>query len=202
MKLRYSPTSPYVRKVNILAIEAGLDDRIERIMTNTADPASDLPDMNPLGKVPTLITDQGRALYDSAVICEYLDSLHRGLKLFPASGEERWRALRLQALGDGILDAAVLCMLETKRRPEALRWDVWITRQRDKITRSLDLLEKESMQLEGQFTIGLITIVAALDYLDFRLPDMAWRDGRPAVTAWYDKVCERPSVQTTRPKEA
>src|SRR3546814_4963738 len=111
MKLRYSPTSPYVRKVNVVAIETGLQDRIERVPTVTADPASGLAKDNPLGKVPVLITDDGMRLYDSPVICEYLDSLHEGPKLIPTEGIARWVTLSQQALADGLLDAAILRLL-------------------------------------------------------------------------------------------
>ncbi len=120
MKLRYSPTSPYTRKVVVTAAELGLGDRIERIPTNTRDPNSDLPRDNPLGKIPTLITDEGDRLYDSPVVCEYLDSLHDGTRLFPPAGGARWRALRLQALGDGIIDATILCVVEGRRPRTAL----------------------------------------------------------------------------------
>ena len=136
MRLRYSPTSPYVRKVSVCAIEFGLAERIERIPTDTLDPKTDLAEHNPLVKVPALVLEDGEVLYDSPVICEYLDSLHDGAKIFPPAGPERWTALRQQALGDGILDAAILCMLETLRRPEALRWRGWIDKQTGKVTRA------------------------------------------------------------------
>ena len=115
MKLRYSPTSPYVRKVTVTAQETGVQPRIERVPTVTTDPASGLAKDNPLGKVPTLILDDGERLYDSPVICEYLDGLHGGAKIVPPAGPERWVALRRQALADGILDAAVLRLMETRR---------------------------------------------------------------------------------------
>ena len=201
MKLRYSPTSPYVRKVTVLALEAGLDDRIERVPTNTADPADDLPRTNPLGKVPALETDDGQALYDSPVICEYLDSLSRSAKVFPPSGDARWEALRLQAAGDGMLDAALLAMIETKRRPSALRWEGWVSRQMDKIGRTLDALEREAKVLDGPLTIGTITVACALGFLDFRFPELAWRDSRPALAKWYEQVSQRPSFQATVPKD-
>ena len=112
MKLRSSPTSPYVRKVLVTLAETGQQDRVEAISTNPWDPATDLPRFNPLGKVPALILDDGVVLVDSPVICEYLDSLHDGDRLFPAAGPARWRVLRQQALADGILDAAILRLLD------------------------------------------------------------------------------------------
>jgi glutathione S-transferase len=108
MKLRYTPPSPFVRKVLVLAIEAGLRERIELVPTKPWDPGTDLPLDNPLGKVPALVTDEAGVLYDSRVICEYLDLLHDGSPFFPSSGARRWRVLRRQALADGIMDAAVL----------------------------------------------------------------------------------------------
>ena len=201
MKLCYSPTSPYVRKVVILAQEAGLDGRVERIESNAWNEADPLPNTNPLGKVPALVTDEGEALYDSVVICEYLDSLHDGTKFFPANGAARWRALRQHALANGILDAAILAMLENKRRPEELRWDAWSTRQTDKITRGLDKLENEAADLGAAPDIATITVGCALGYLDFRFPDLGWRGSRPALAAWYESFSQRPSFQATVPKD-
>ena len=208
MKLRYSPTSPYVRKVLVAAIELGLAGRIERVPTDTQDRDSGLAEHNPLGKVPALILDGGGVLYDSPVICEYLDSLHDGPRLFPAAGSARWTALRQQALGDGIMDAAVLRMLETLRRPEALRWQRWIAHQTAKVTRALDQFEAEAAKLEGALegalegppTIGQIAAGCALGYLDFRFPDLDWRSGRPRLAAWHENFAQRPSMQETTPK--
>ena len=202
MKLRFSTTSPYVRKVSVTAIELGLDGRIERVATNTMDPKSDHGADNPLGKVPALITDDGERLYDSPVICEYLDSLAEGPKLFPPAGAERWRALRRQALADGILDAAILRMLETRRRPEALRWDGWVRLQSGKIAKALDQLEREADGLDGPLTIGEIAVGCALGYLDFRFPDEDWRAARPALAAWYEGFAGRPSMRQTAPRES
>ena len=200
MKLRYSPTSPYVRKVSVTAIELGLAGRIERIPTDTQDRDSGIAEQNPLGKVPALILDDGGVLYDSPVICEYLDSLHDGPKLFPAEGPERWTALRQQALGDGILDAAILRMLEMVRRPEKLRWQGWIAHQTAKVTRALDQFEAESATLADPLTIGHITAGCALGYLDFRVPETDWRDGRPKLAAWYENFAQRPALRETVPQ--
>ncbi len=200
MRLRYSPTSPYVRKVSVSAIELGLAERIARLPTDPHDPNSGLERDNPLGKVPALTLQDGEVLYDSPVICEYLDSLHDGAKLFPPAGPERWQALRRQALGDGILDAAVLRMSETVRRPAELRWPAWLERQGGKIARALDALESEVAGLDGGLTIGQITIGCALGYLDFRFPDDDWRAARPNLAAWYDAFARRPSMQETVPQ--
>jgi glutathione S-transferase len=200
MKLRYSPTSPYVRKVSVTAIELGLSARIEHIPTDTQDRNSGLAEHNPLGKLPALILEDGGFLYDSPVICEYLDSLHDGPKMFPAAGPERWTALRQQALGDGILDAAILRMIETVRRPEELRWQVWIKNQTAKILRALDQFEAEVAALEGPLTIGQITAGCALGYIDFRAPELDWRAGRPKLAAWYETFAQRPAMQETVPQ--
>jgi len=200
MKLRYSPTSPYVRKVSVTAIELGLSARIEHIPTDTQDRDSGLAEHNPLGKLPALILEDGGFLYDSPVICEYLDSLHDGPKIFPAAGPERWTALRQQALGDGILDAAILRMIETVRRPEELRWEGWIKHQTAKMLRALDQFEAEAAALEGPLTIGRITAGCALGYIDFRASELDWRAGRTKLAAWYETFAERPAMQETVPQ--
>ena len=202
MKLMYSPTSPYVRKVMVLAIERGLDRKIVRLAT-TASPVGEnkaLDKANPLAKVPALELDNGLVLFDSPVICEYLDSKHRGDKVFPASGARRWKALRQQALADGILDAALLVRYESFMRPENLRWPEWMAGQKKKFMQGLDALEKEAKDLAGGLTIGQITVACALGYLDFRYADLNWRKGRPKLAAWFDKFSRRKSMQATVPQ--
>jgi glutathione S-transferase len=199
MKLRYSPTSPYVRKVLITAIETGQDNVIERVPTNPWDPETDLPDDNPLGKVPALTVDERMTLFDSPVICEYLCS-RVGAPLMPQGGIDRWRVLRLQALCDGILDAAVLRLLETKR-PEEIQKPDWIERQQRVIGRALDNLEKDVGNWSDEVTLGQITAGAALGYLDFRFPGDEWRNGRPALAKWYESFSQRPSMQQTVPAD-
>jgi len=202
MKLRYSPTSPYVRKVSVTAIELGLADRIERVPTDTQDRNSGLAEHNPLGKIPALILDDGAVLYDSPVICEYLDTLHDGPRMFPAAGPERWAALRQQALADGLLDAAILRMIETLRRPEALRWQRWIAHQSAKVMRAADQFEAEAATLDEPLTIGRVATGCALGYLDFRFPELDWRGGRPKLAAWYESFAQRPAMRQTTPKAA
>jgi glutathione S-transferase len=199
MKLRYAPTSPYVRKVMIIALEGGIASRIEKIATSVmpVTPNDGLKVENPLVKVPSLTTDDGQVLYDSPVICEYLDSLHGAAKMFPAAGPARWTALRRQALGDGILDAAILCRYETVVRPKELQWESWIDGQMRKVRGALDALEGET--LDGPFDIGAITIACAAGYLDFRFPSEGWRTTRPRLAAWYAEVSKRASVQETVP---
>ncbi len=200
MKLRFSPTSPYVRKVVVTAAETGQSDRIELVLTNTRDPNSDLHVDNPLGKVPALITDDGVRLVDSPVICEYLDGLREGPRLVPPAGEARWQALRLQALADGILDAAVLRMLEG-RRPDGERSQAFADKQRGKIVATLDVLESEAPGFGDALTIGAVTVGCALGYLDFRFSDDDWRQGRPALAEWYEGFAKRPSMTASVPRE-
>jgi glutathione S-transferase len=204
MKLRYSPTSPFVRKVMVAAIETGLVDRIEKIPTTVAPtkPNEDVAKENPLVKVPALITDDGIVLYDSPVICEYIDSLHGGAKLFPAGGNQRWIALRQQALGDGILEAAILNRYE-QLRPKEYQWPEWIDGQMRKVRGAVAALEIEAGQglLRGPLTIGLITIGCALGYLDFRYANEPWRQRAPGLARWYDDFAERPAMKQTVPQD-
>jgi glutathione S-transferase len=200
MKLRYSPTSPYVRKVMVAAIELGLADGIELLPTNVWDPETDIATHNPLGKVPALVIDDGTVLYDSPVIIEYLDSIGAGAELIPAPGAARWEALRRQALGDGIDDAAVLRLLEGKR-PPGEKSEAWIGRQKVAVDRSLDELEREADSLGEAVTVGHIAIGCALGYLDFRFAEDNWRAERPALADWYDGFSGRRSMMETVPED-
>ncbi len=200
MKLLYSPTSPYVRKVTVASIEMGLYEGIELLPTNVWDSQSDISSHNPLGKVPALITPDCGVLFDSPVICEYLDSLHDGEKLFPAAGTARWNALRHQALGDGVLDAAVSRLLEN-RRPMGEKSDAWIGRQMLVIERSLDELESDANTLDGPLTIGHIAIGCALGYIDFRFAEDNWRAGHPGLDAWFEAFAVRRAMSETLPKD-
>jgi glutathione S-transferase len=201
MKLWYSPTSPYVRKVMVTAIKTGLINRIDVIPTVSGDLSSGIAQDNPLGKIPTLVTDGGEALYDSPVICEYLDSLHDGVKLFPPSGGARWRALRRQALADGIMDAGILRFLELKKRPEGERSPGWMEHNLAAVYRGLDALEEEADALADGVTIGHIAIAVMLGWLDFRREPGDWRVGRPSLAAWYDTFSARRSMTETAPKD-
>jgi glutathione S-transferase len=196
MKLAYSPNSPYVRKCVASAIARGIDGKMELWTIPTTDPA--LAAVNPLSKVPTLILDDGTRLYDSPVICEYLDSIGDAPKLFPPSGPARWKALQQEALGDGILDAT-----QPRRREVALPQDEgrkeYIATQQGKVTRALDVLEKDADSLGLLTTIGEITIGCALGYLDFRYPHEPWRPGHPKLEAWYAKVSALPPLAKTVP---
>ena len=194
MKLYYSATSPFVRKVVVTAIEAGLDGQVTRVPTNPWQNPADLVHDNPLSKVPCLVTDDGLALFDSPVICEYLDNVGGGT-MVPPAGPARWKALRLQAIGDGLMDAAVVRRMETNRPAEDERTAV-MTRQAGIMTNALNVLEQET--LTQHMDIGTMTIACALGYLDFRFSDEPWQDGRPNLTAWYSIFATRPSLVATK----
>ncbi len=202
MKLFHNIASPFVRKVRVQAAETGLASRIELVQSvfTPVNPDTDLFASNPLGKIPTLVLDDGTALFDSRVICEYLDSLNEGPKMFPAQREARFAALTRQALGDGILDAAVGARYELALREPSRQWPEWIENQKRKYRRSLDALEAEAASLEGALDIGVITAACALGYLDFRYPDEGWRDARPGLARWYASFSERESMRTTAPE--
>lgn len=197
MKLRYSTTSPFVRKVHVVAIETGQIDRVELVKTNTADPASGLNQDNPLNKVPALALDDGSTLYDSRVICEYLDAQGKGA-FFPPAGPARWTALRRQALADGMADAAVLRMMES-RRPDGQRSPEWDARQKLKVTQGLAALEAD--HLGPQLDIGTLAIAIVLDYLDFRFKVDDWRARHPKLAAWHKTFATRASLQKTLPHD-
>lgn len=199
MQLYFNPASPYVRKVRVSAHELGLSNEIELISVSLTpvSPHAGVRSGNPIGKIPTLITEDGTAFYDSPVICEYLDALAGGNRIFPASGAARWTALRRQALADGIMDAAVLMRYEEAARPKELRWQAWVDGQLLKVRTALDALERED--LEGVFDIGTLSIACALGYLDLRFASEAWRNGRPRLAAWASAIGQRPSLATTAP---
>lgn len=202
MKLHSNPASPYGRKVKVCAHETSLFDRlaIHNLATSAVGPDLGLVADNPLAKIPCLVLEDGGALYDSRVICEYLDTLHPGPRLFPTGGAERWTALRLQALGDGIMDAALLARYEGFLRPGELRWTAWIDGQLDKVRRGLDRLEAvDAPGFDRRLDIGTITVGCALGYLDFRFAAIDWRSGRPILAAWYEDFAARPSMRATAP---
>jgi glutathione S-transferase len=200
MKLHYSSASPFVRKVMVCAHERGLVDKIELVPTKVvpSEPNREYAKRAPLMKVPALERDDASVLFDSIVICEYLDTIGDALRLFPAEGEPRWRALRLHALADGILDAAVLCRYENAVRPAELRWQAWTDGQLLKVDQALDFLEKNARDLEG-LTIGTVAAACALGYLDFRYADRPWRNAHPRLAAWFETMGERASFQKTVP---
>ncbi|OGA25090.1 MAG: glutathione S-transferase [Betaproteobacteria bacterium RIFCSPLOWO2_02_FULL_67_26] len=201
MKLHWSPRSPFVRKVMIFAHEVGLAGRIETVRTRAAmtQPNRDLMRINPLGKIPTLVTDQGEVLFDSTVICEYLDSLHGGPRYFPQAPGERWQALRWHALADNMLDNLVLWRNELIR-PQPQQSPEILAAFDLKIRAALAMLDTEAAALgTAPIGIGHVGIGCALGYIDFRFPELAWRDGHKRIAAWYETFSQRPSIRNTVP---
>lgn len=196
MILRSSPASPFGRKVKLAAAVLGLTDQIKIEVTDTSDPG--LKKQNPLGKIPTLVLDDGLCIYDSAVICEYLDSLKAG-SLFPA-GPERWPALRLAALANGVMEAALLLVYEKRIRPEGTWNAQWIEMQQQKIDAGLDHLEQVQGKLGAKPDIGEIGLACALGYLDLRHQGK-WRATHPKLVAWLDDFAAKwPAFEATRVK--
>ncbi|MFQ5546054.1 MAG: glutathione S-transferase N-terminal domain-containing protein [Acidiferrobacterales bacterium] len=198
MKLYGSSTSPYVRKVRISLREKSI--ACDFVVSDPWDEASMVPKLNLLGKVPVLELDDGSTLFDSPVIIEYLDSL-KGENLLPAAGEIRWQALRWQALGDGILDAAVARLLET-RRPEELQSSTTISHQESKVARALEFIDKTNKGkhyfVDDRFTLADLTIGVALEYVDFRYPHN-WREQFPRIALKLVGLSTRPSFAETLP---
>lgn len=200
MKLFYALASPFVRKCLVAAHELGLRDRIELVsaVPSPVNRDANVVAHNPLGKIPTLITADGVTLYDSRVICEFLDDLG-GRRLLPAAGPRRWSVLVDQSLADGIMDAAVLGRYETFARPEALRWDAWLTGQFAKVDSSLNEFERRAAALGDRIDVGTIALGAALGYLDFRYASLAWRDRHPLLAQWFETFAARDSMKATNP---
>jgi len=203
MKLYYSPGSPYARKVRVVALETRLDKKIE--MVNVAlspiAPNADVDKHNPVGKIPVLSV-KGIDLFDSPVICEYLDGQHKGRKLLARKGRERWVALRQQAMADGLLDAAILTRYEGALRPEDKRLPDWIEGQMKKIDGVLAQLEAEVKALKGKPTLGSISVACALGYLDFRFAAADWRSKHPKLAKWFNSFSKTPSIKATVPPPA
>jgi len=201
MRLLSSPTSPYARKVRMTLIEKGLADQVTveaAVPLGTAEEAAAVRRVNPLAKIPALVLDTGEALYDSPVICEYLDSLGTGPTLLPAAGPARWTALRRQALGDGVADAAFNIVME-HRRPETQRSTEWLDRWARAVHGAADALEQELAHGALGFDLGAIALSAAFGYLDFRLPQIDWRTGRPRLAAAFADLAARSSFIATAP---
>jgi glutathione S-transferase len=206
MKLFYTPTSPFVRKVLVAAHELGLADRLETVflrpVPTAADPA--LSAHNPLNKIPALVLDDGEALYDSPVIVEYLETLAGGARrLIPAEGPERFRVLRTQALCDGILDAGILVFYERSQRPRELHWPAWLDGQTQKARQGLDALERLAAgwaaTADAPVDLGHVCAGVTLGWLEFRDAIGDVRAGRPHLTAWYARFRERASMRATAP---
>jgi glutathione S-transferase len=200
MRLFHSPTSPFVRKVDVLIREAGLSGQVTLVAVtgNAVAPGTMPVAQNPLGKIPTLVTDDGQVIYDSRVICRYLDDL-AGAGFYPAA-PGLWRMLTLEALADGICDAAASMTYEVRLRPAEVQFAPWIEGQWAKIDRALTELEGRWLEdLEGALTIGQIGVGVALGYLDLRHGARGWRSGRPGLAGWFEGFDSRPAMAATRP---
>lgn len=181
--LRSSPASPFGRKIKIAADLLGLADRIEIVVADTTDPNEKLRIQNPLGKIPTLILENGDTLYDSRVIVDYLDELAGGGRLVPRTGEPRFKALRDQALADGIMDATLLQVYEGRFRPAERHEPKWLANQQGKVERGLAYAEEHLSATGAEIGIGAISLACALGYLDLRMAGQ-WRGGHPRLVAW------------------
>jgi glutathione S-transferase len=200
MKLHWSPKSPYVRKVMIIIeeLKAQTDIELVRSVAAMTQPNQSLMIDNPLSKIPTLVLNSGKSLFDSVVICEFLNDLYEG-DFFPTLGVEKWTALRWHAYGDGLLDALILWRNEREREVplESLMRAFEI-----KVLATLELLENETSEINtSKFTIGIVSIVCALGYLDYRFDALKWRSVAPHLSKWYQVIQERPSVKLTEPVE-
>lgn len=198
MRLHWSPKSPYVRKVMICAHEAGIADRLELVRSVAAmrKPNERLMRDNPLSKIPALVLEDGFVLFDSAVICEYLDDLGAGT-LFPKHGADRWQALRWHALGDGLLDALILWRNEREREVPMADLLAAFELKTNAVLKQLD--DEAQALAETAFSIGHVTIGCALGYLDYRFAAFGWRARAPRLAEWLSGVAERPSFKETEP---
>lgn len=201
MKLIYSPASPYVRKVLVTLKELGLEDKVEKVQvaTTVVDQNAELAAANPVAKIPALVLDDGRGLYDSRVITQYLDSLVPSPSFYPAGGDARWDVLRLEATADGLMDAAVNARYERGLRPAEKQWDDWVDGQMKKVHGALKALDGAAGSFGDDIHAGIIGAACACGYLDFRYADIGWRENYPALAAWYATFSERPSMQDTKP---
>ncbi|MCE0505779.1 glutathione S-transferase [Roseivivax sp. GX 12232] len=200
MKLYKLSPSPYVRKVRVVLEETGMADAVETVEgpVSPMDPDPDLVALAPLGKIPALVREDGATLYDSRVICRYLDA-KAGAGLYPEA--RIWEVLTLEATGDGMLDATLLMTYEGRHRTEAQYSTDWVEAQWLKVTRALDALEGRWMShLAGPLDAGQIAVGCALGYLDLRQDARNWRAGRPALAAWFEGFAARPSMQATAPE--
>ena len=197
MLLRFSPTSPFVRKVRIAAALLGQPFEIEP--ADTLDPNDSLRSQNPLGKVPALLTDDGQVLFDSSVILAYLDMRAGGGRILPADPEARIAALRKEALADGMMDAGILLLYEARFRPAERHEPKWLEHQEGKRTRALDAFEADAAPFDGTITVGDIALACALGWFDFRF-EGKWRAGRPKLVAWYEGFAAGcPGFEATQP---
>jgi glutathione S-transferase len=199
MKLCYSPLSPFVRRVMITAKEHNLEDQIVLEDSDHSDTFKGINPSNPLGKIPSLTLDSGEVIFDSYVICEYLDSIGSGPSLFPERGPERIRVLTLHSMADGMTDAAYQRRVDSIM-PEGEGSPSWNARLKVAMETCLDVMENQAESYKGPLNIGTIAVASALGYHDFRYSAEQWRNGRPKLAAWYEEIASRPSIASTAPE--
>ncbi len=200
MQLFYSPTSPYVRKVHVMAIEKGLAEQIALVPCNPHAPGPELLAANPLGRIPTLLRDTGEALFDSPVICEWLDQQGDGPSLMLPAGADRWTVLCVAGLADGIMDDAVALVME-RRRPAGEQSASTQAMRLNAIRRGLAWLDAQPEWLAGPLSLAQIAVACALGYLDFRLLELGWTDEQSSLAAWFQGFAQRPAMQATLPRD-
>ena len=199
MELKYGPLSPYVRKVMVVAHEVGVADRLTLTGVKTRESPQEIVPFNPLGKIPALVRDDGSVLFDSPVICEYLDAQFGGGRLLPASGDVRFSVMTRAALADGLLDAGILVRHE-RLRPAGHQSPEWIAWQLGKLFSGLDALEREAQTLDGDLDLGKIGVGCALGYLPLRIAEANDPARWPRLAQWSARLFERPSFARTMPK--
>lgn len=198
MKCYVTANSPYARKVRVAAYETGLGDEVEWEIITREERAKMIPEINPLGKVPVGILDAGDILFDSPVLCAYVDSLNNGPKLIPESGEERWAVLTLEALGDG-LGEAVIATSQEKNKPDDKRTDAIVDRQSGKVTNALAALEKAAGDFNDPPKMGEIAVACALGYMELQDLVPGWQESHPTLAGWYAEIQKRQSFIRTAP---
>jgi glutathione S-transferase len=203
MRLYYSRPSPFARKALVALIETNQinDVELEEVKIGPLAPGEIVPAANPLGKIPTLLLPDGASIIDSKFICRYIDEMNPNnirMRLYP-EGDDIWQALRLEALADGLLEAAVLLVYEIRVRAEELRVQEWVDAQLIKITRTLAYFENNIIQLEKNINMGSLTVAIALDYLDFRHKNIIWRKNNPKLFTWHETIKARKSLSSTMP---
>lgn len=208
MKLFYSNTSPYSRKVRLVLIEKGLDDLVETEQVNPFEEDPSFRAINPLGKIPALMLDNGETLFDSPVICRYLDSLAKNSPLIPSNSDMQWTVLRWEALADGLLDAAYNIVME-RRRPATLQSPNWVAQWTKEIEYSMQDMEQRVNDIgsDTPITLAHLSTAVAVGYLDFRLPELLYSSAYPQVAEyqhlqnWYERFKTRASMLATQPTE-
>ena len=186
MKLLARPASPFARKVRVMAREIGLNNKIEEIMFSSPEEMKEeMPKYNPLGKIPTLILDDQTVIYDSKVICEYLDFMHKGEKFFPIQSDVRWKTILLQALADGVAEAIIIAAMNKFMRPKEYVHEPAISYQLEKVDRGLLEINSTVDKFEQLGKIGPLSVACTIGYIDFRFPDLGWRAKNKDLDAWY-----------------